>query len=59
MHPLKRAVEHKGSAEFTRSELVGILAFTLRIMDVKSAKELIARSIEGGALSKSETGGSS
>ncbi len=50
MHPLKRAVEYKGSVEFTRSELVGILAFSLRLMDVKTAKELIAKSLEEGLL---------
>ncbi|QDA30715.1 DUF2240 family protein [Thermococcus indicus] len=54
MNPLKRAVEHKGSAEFTRSELVGILAFTLRLMDVKAAKELIARSLEEGLLEEKD-----
>lgn len=50
MHPIKRAIEYKGSSEFTRSELVGILAFSLRLMDVKSAKELIAKSLEEGLL---------
>ncbi|ASJ09869.1 hypothetical protein A3L12_00400 [Thermococcus sp. P6] len=54
MHPLKRAVEYKGSAEFTRSELVGILAFSLRLMDVKSAKELIEQSIKKGLLTERE-----
>ena len=50
MHPLKRALEYKGSNEFTRSELVGILSFTLKLMDVKSAKELIERSVEEGLI---------
>ncbi len=50
MHPLKRALEYKGSNEFTRSELVGILSFTLKLMDVKSAKELIERSIAEGLI---------
>jgi len=50
VHPIKRAIEYKGSSEFTRSELVGILAFSLRLMDVKSAKELIAKSLEEGLL---------
>ncbi|NJE86048.1 DUF2240 family protein [Thermococcus sp. CX2] len=50
MHPLKSAITYKGSTEFTRSELVGILAFKLRLMDVRSAKELIERSIESGLL---------
>nr|WP_206205926.1 DUF2240 family protein [Thermococcus sp. JdF3] len=50
VHPIKRAVEYKGSVEFTRSELVGILAFSLRLMDVKAAKKLIAKSLEEGLL---------
>ncbi|AFL94890.1 hypothetical protein CL1_0685 [Thermococcus cleftensis] len=50
MNPLKRAVEYKGSAEFSRAELVGILAFSLRLMDVKAAKKLIAEGIEGGVI---------
>ncbi|WP_258083125.1 DUF2240 family protein [Thermococcus thermotolerans] len=54
MHPIKRAVEYKGSLEFTRSELVGILAFSLRLMDVKSAKELIAKSLEEGVLEEKD-----
>ena len=50
MHPLKRAVDYKGSAEFTRSELVGILSFSLRIMGVKEAKEFVNEAIEKGLL---------
>ena len=50
MHPLKRAVDYKGSAEFTRSELVGILSFSLRIMGVKEAKEFVNEAIERGLL---------
>jgi hypothetical protein len=50
VHPIKRAVEYKGSVEFTRSELVGILAFSLRLMDVRAAKGLIAKSLEEGLL---------
>ncbi len=50
MHPLKRALEYKGSNEFTRSELVGVLSFTLKLMDVRSAKELIERSIVDGII---------
>ncbi|WP_457751084.1 DUF2240 family protein [Thermococcus sp.] len=50
MHPLKRALEYKGSNEFTRSELVGILSFSLKLMDVKSAKELIERAIGEGII---------
>jgi len=54
LHPLKRAVEYKGSTEFTRSELVGILSFSLRLMDVKSAKELIEQSVKEGLLTERE-----
>ncbi|NJE47175.1 DUF2240 family protein [Thermococcus sp. GR7] len=54
MHPLKRAVEYKGSVEFTRSELVGIIAFSLRLMDIKATKELIEKSIESGLLEERE-----
>ncbi|NJE05870.1 DUF2240 family protein [Thermococcus sp. M36] len=50
MHPLRRAVEYKGSGEFTRSELVGILSFSLRIMGVREAKEFIAQAVESGLL---------
>jgi len=50
MHPLKRAVDYKGSAEFTRSELVGILSFSLRIMGVKEAKEFVNEAIKKGLL---------
>ncbi|WP_297420647.1 DUF2240 family protein [Thermococcus sp.] len=52
MHPLKRAVEYKGSAEFTRSELVGILSFTLRIMSIKEAKEFVNEAVEKGMLTE-------
>ncbi len=54
MHPIKRAVEYKGSKEFTRSELVGILAFSLRLMDVKAAKELIEESLRSGLLEEKD-----
>ncbi len=50
MHPLKRAVDYKGSTEFTRSELVGILSFSLRIMGVREAKEFVNEAIEKGLL---------
>jgi len=52
VHPLKRAVEYKGSAEFTRSELVGILSFTLRIMSIKEAKEFVNEAVEKGMLTE-------
>ncbi|WP_457742331.1 DUF2240 family protein [Thermococcus sp.] len=50
MHPLKEAVEVKGSTEFTRSELVGILSFRLRRFSVSEAKELIKEWLEKGLL---------
>jgi len=50
VHPLKRAVDYKGSVEFTRSELVGILSFSLRIMGVREAKEFVNEAIERGLL---------
>ncbi|WP_335755216.1 DUF2240 family protein [Thermococcus pacificus] len=52
MHPLKRAVDYKGSTEFTKSELVGILSFSLRIMGVKEAKEFIAEAVKSGLLTE-------
>ncbi len=50
MHPLKEAVEVKGSTEFTRSELVGILSFKLRRFSVGEAKERIKEWLEEGLL---------
>ncbi len=50
MHPLKEAVEVKGSTEFTRSELVGILSFKLRRFSVSEAKERIGEWLEEGLL---------
>lgn len=50
MHPLKEAVEVKGSTEFTRSELVGILSFKLRRFSVSEAKERIREWLEEGLL---------
>jgi len=50
MHPLKEAVQVKGSAEFTRGELVGILSFRLRRFSVSEAKEAIERWLEEGLL---------
>ncbi|ASJ00619.1 DUF2240 family protein [Thermococcus gorgonarius] len=54
MHPLKKAISVKGSKEFSRNELVGLLAFTLRIMSVKEAKESIDRWIKQGLLEERE-----
>ncbi len=50
MHPLESAVTYKGSREFTRSELIGILAFKLRLMGVREAKDLIERGLQSGLI---------
>ena len=50
MHPLEEAVQVKGSTEFTRSELVGILSFRLRRFSVSEAKEVIEEWIREGLL---------
>ena len=50
MHPLESALKVKGSGEFSRSELVGILTFRLRLMSVSEAKESISKWIEEGLL---------
>ncbi len=50
MHPLEEAVKVKGSTEFTRSELIGILSFTLRRMSPGEAKKAIEEWLENGLL---------
>ena len=50
MHPLESAVRVKGSEEFSRSELIGILTFRLRLMSVGEAKESIKKWIDEGLL---------
>ncbi len=50
MHPLESAVKVKGSTEFTRSELVGLLSFTLRLMSPGEAKKVIEEWISRGIL---------
>ncbi|WP_456421954.1 DUF2240 family protein [Thermococcus sp.] len=50
MHPLKEAVQVKGSTEFTRGELVGILSFRLRRFSVSETKELIEKWLDEGLL---------
>jgi len=50
VHPLESAITYKGSKEFTKSELIGILAFKLRILGVKEAKELIERGLQSGLI---------
>jgi len=47
---LKDAVLFKGSNEFMKQELIGILVFKLRIMEVKEAKKLIDDAIEKGVI---------
>ncbi|WP_461864364.1 DUF2240 family protein [Thermococcus sp.] len=47
---LRNAILYKGSNEFNKQELIGILVFTLKLMDVKSAKELIEKGIESGVI---------
>lgn len=50
MHPLEEVLKVRGSREFSRSELVGLLSFTLKIMTVQEAKAAIERWIEQGIL---------
>jgi len=50
VHPLESAITYKGSKEFTKSELIGILVFKLRILGVKEAKELIERGLQSGLI---------
>ncbi|NJF24714.1 DUF2240 family protein [Thermococcus sp. Bubb.Bath] len=52
MHPLERAVKVKGSTEFTRSELVGLLSFTLRLMSPGEAKKAIEEWLSQGILTE-------
>ena len=50
MHPLESAVKVKGSKEFTWSELVGLLSFTLRLMSPREAKKAIEEWISQGII---------
>ncbi|EEB73338.1 DUF2240 family protein [Thermococcus sp. AM4] len=50
MHPLESVLKVKGSGELSRSELVGLLTFKLRLMGVGEAKEAISKWIEEGLL---------
>jgi len=54
MHPLEEAVRVKGSTEFTRSELVGILSFRLRRFSVGEVKRLIEEWLSEGLLEERE-----
>jgi len=50
VHPLESVLKVKGSGELSRSELVGLLTFKLRLMGVGEAKEAISKWIEEGLL---------
>jgi hypothetical protein len=54
MHPLEEAVKVKGSTDFTRSELVGVLSFKLRKMSPSEAKKAIEEWLEEGLLEERE-----
>jgi len=56
MHPLREAIHVKGSPEFTRAELVGILSFRLRLMSASEAKRAITEWIESGLLAEDDSG---
>jgi len=51
---LKNAILYKGSNEFTKQELIGILVVKLRLMGVKEAKELIKNALERGIIKEKE-----
>jgi len=51
---LKNAIIYKGSNEFTKQELIGILVVKLRLMSVKDAKELINNAITRGIIKEKE-----
>ncbi|MBO8174117.1 MAG: DUF2240 family protein [Thermococcus sp.] len=50
MKELKNAMLYKGSNEFTKQELIGILVVKLRLMSVKEAKELIENALKKGII---------
>ncbi|HIP89562.1 MAG TPA: DUF2240 family protein [Thermococcus paralvinellae] len=54
MKELKNAILYKGSNEFTKQELIGILVVKLRLMSVKEAKELIKNALERGIIKEKE-----
>ena len=54
MKELKNAILYKGSNEFTKQELIGILVVKLRLMSVKKAKELIKNALERGIIKEKE-----
>lgn len=54
MKELKNAIIYKGSNEFTKQELIGILVVKLRLMSVKDAKELINDAITRGIIKEKE-----
>ncbi|WP_456367788.1 DUF2240 family protein [Thermococcus sp.] len=54
MHPLEEALRVKGSPEFGKSELVGLLSFRLGKMSPSEAKKAIQKWIEEGLLVEKE-----
>ncbi|AHF81022.1 DUF2240 family protein [Thermococcus paralvinellae] len=54
MKELKNAILYKGSNEFTKQELIGILVVRLRLMGVKEAKELIENALEKGIIEEKD-----
>lgn len=54
MKELKNAILYKGSNEFTKQELIGILVVKLRLMGVKEAKELIENALEKGVIEEKD-----
>nr|WP_206204991.1 MULTISPECIES: DUF2240 family protein [unclassified Thermococcus] len=51
---LKNAILYKGSNEFTKQELIGILVVKLRLMGVKEAKGLIEEALEKGIIEEKD-----
>ncbi|NJE08178.1 DUF2240 family protein [Thermococcus sp. M39] len=54
MKELKNAILYKGSNEFTKQELIGILVVKLRLMGVKEAKGLIEEALEKGIIEEKD-----
>ncbi|AEH24340.1 DUF2240 family protein [Pyrococcus yayanosii] len=48
--PILEAVKLKGSNEFSRSELIGIITFKLSLLGVKEAKRLVEEAIKEGII---------
>jgi len=54
VHPLRKAVEVKGSTEFGRAELIGILSFRLGLFSPAEAKARVEKWIREGLLVEKE-----